>query len=443
MKQLMVAGAVCLVIWLFALQVNGSAVFYYLERFAVHDDGRYLLASASTLVCLNTLRAVFLYIGWFNLGKSVSYSSRRWKNLFWLVPLIAIPCSYLLMSKIQGSPSLHFGPPALFSIGTVIIMHLTTQEIRGWLPRSMVIVLLVFAFQWLDLAPSLSRWGFGGGELSTAVKEFAVLGEWDWVLDGLAFGLFLALCAGGFAAAALLVGANNRNVQFRKIRARDREIAALREEAIQARGYREIQQLVHDLKRPLTTILGLADVIAHTPSSSASPQYAQQIADTGANMNHMVEELLKEDARREVGTVPLLDYVQSQISAFSWRHTVTVSMEKGVFGRTLHLNLIRFSRALINLLDNAHLAVQGQSDPRIVLTVSMAGERMLFVISDNGQGFQTFTPDGRQGEWGISEWGSTGFGLAFVEEVVKKHGGDMTIRNKAEGGARVTLSLPL
>jgi Signal transduction histidine kinase len=161
-------------------------------------------------------------------------------------------------------------------------------------------------------------------------------------------------------------------------------------------------------------------------------------------MNQMVEELLKEDARRDIGVIPLLDYVQSQISAFSWRHAVTVSMEKGVPGRTLHLNLVRFSRALVNLLDNAHLAVRDAAAPRIVLAVSVAGDRMLFVVSDNGRGFpERFAHSGRQGETGISEWGSTGLGLAFVEEVVKKHGGEMIICNRPEGGARVTLSLPL
>lgn len=440
MLLLTAMGILCLGGWLYTLQIKGSVVFYYLERFAVHDDGRYLLAAACTLVCLNTLRAIFLYTGWFNLGESISYSARKWSMLSWLVPLIAIPASYLLMSTLQDGLALHFGLPALFSIGTVIVMRRTTQDIRGWLPRSMVIVLLVFAFQWLDLAPSLSHWGFGGGELSVAVKQFAALEEWDWVLDGLAVGLFLTSCAGGFAAAALLVGANNRAVQFKKIRARDREIAALREEAIRVRGYREIQQLVHDLKRPLTTILGLADVMAETLPASPSLQYARKLSAAGTTMNQMIEELLKENARQEIRIASLLEYVQSQVSAFSWRHIVTVSVDEAVLERTILVNRIRFSRALVNLLDNAHLAVKDTPGQHIVLSAHAQESTMLFRVSDNGKGFpEQFTV----ADWGISEWGSTGIGLAFVEEVVKKHGGEMTIANKPDGGAEVTLSLPV
>ena len=152
-------GTLCLVIWLATLQIKGSAVFYYLERFALHDDGRYLLASASTLVCLNTLRAVFLYIGWFNLGEGIAYFSPRWKRLSWFIPLLAIPSSYVLLSRVQDGLSLHFGLPALFSIFTFILIQLTTREISYWISRLLIIGLLFFAFQWLDLSPILSRWG--------------------------------------------------------------------------------------------------------------------------------------------------------------------------------------------------------------------------------------------------------------------------------------------
>ncbi|NBT93116.1 MAG: kinase, partial [Betaproteobacteria bacterium] len=258
MRRTLAVGTVCIVAWVATLQIKGSAVFYYLERFALHDDGRYLLASATTLVSLNTLRAVFLYVGWFNLGHSLSHLSNRWRRFSWLVPLAGVPCCYTLLSQVQGGLSLHFGAPAVFSIVTVVVMQMTTREIKGWIARLVVIALLVFAVQWLDLAPMLSDWGFGGGELSSAVKEFALVADWGWVLDALSFGMFFSAAAGGGAAAALLVGASQRNANLKKIRERDLEITTLREDAIQIRSHLEVQQLVHDLARPLTTILGLA-----------------------------------------------------------------------------------------------------------------------------------------------------------------------------------------
>lgn len=440
MRLCLTGGIACIAIWLATLEIKGSAVFYYLERFALHDDGRYLLASASTLVCLNTLRAVFLYLGWFNLGESLRYLSNPWKRLSWLVPLIAIPCCYALLSRMHDGLSLHFGTPALFSMVTVVVMQLTTREIEGWMSRLLIIGLLVFAFQWLDVAPMLSRLGFGGGELSSSVKEFAIVEEWDWVLDALSFGMFFSTGIGGMAAAALLVASSQRNAHLKHIRERDLEIAALREEAISIRSHQEVQQLVHDLARPLTTILGLADVLAEKLPPGDLRRYAEKMSHAGANMNQMINELLRENARQETSVSQLFEYVLSQISAFDWRHSVTVSAEKNVLDQHIRINLIRLSRALVNLLDNAHLAAMAAGEKEIRLAAALTGDHLILSVRDHGAGFpDDYAPNSR----GLSARGSTGIGLAFVDEVAKNHGGSLTTTNAPDGGALVSLRLPL
>jgi len=439
-RRTLAVGTVCIGAWMATLQIKVSAIFYYLERFALHDDGRYLLASATTLVSLNTLRAVFLYVGWFNLGESLSHLSSRWRYFPWLVPLVGVPCCYALLSQVQGGLTLHFGAPAVFSIVTVVVMQMTTREVKGWIARLVVIALLVFAVQWLDLAPMLSHWGFGGGELSSAVKEFAVVADWGWVLDALSFGMFFSAAAGGVAAAALLVGASQRDTNLKKIRERDLEIAALREDAIRIRSHREVQQLVHDLARPLTTILGMADVIADSLPPGDLRRYAERISGSGANMNQMINELLREEARQCVPVSALFEYVLSQISAFDWRHSVTVSADDSVLAKRIHINQIRLSRAIVNLLHNANLAVRDSPMKEIRLSATVEGHDLLLSVIDSGPGFSKTSSSPMRG---VSEWGSTGFGLAFVEEVAKNHGGSLLIANGSAGGAVVRLQLSM
>jgi len=440
MHRALAVGMGCVLIWIATLQIKGSAVFYYLERFAQHDDGRYLLASATTLVSLNTLRAVFLYVGWFNLGHSLSHLPNGWGRFSWLVPLLGVPLCYTLLSQVQGGLTLHFGAPAVLGIVTVIAMQMTTREIKGWIARLVVIALLVFAVQWLDLAPILSSWGFGGGELSSAVKDFALAADWGGVLDALSFGMFFSAAAGGGAAAALLVGASQHNANLKKIRERDLEIATLREDAIQIRSHREVQQLVHDLARPLTTILGLADVIADSLPPGDLRRYAERISRSGANMNQMINELLRDEARQSVPVSALFDYVLSQISAFDWRHSVTVLADDRVLAQRIHINQIRLSRAIVNLLDNANLAVRDAPVKEIRLSASVDGSTLLISVTDSGPGFSESAASPTRG---VSEWESTGFGLAFVEEVAKNHGGSLRIANGAGAGAVVSLQLPV
>lgn len=431
-------AALCLAVWLFALQIKGYYVIRSLERFVLYDDGRYLLTAAVGIVILNTVRAVPLYLGWFLAGEGVSYL-RRGGTTSWLIPLVAIPISYMLVSRYTGYLALHFGLPALFSLLSIFVMHFSTREIRGWASRSLVLSLLVFSFQWLDIAPLLTHWRFGGGELSMAVKNLAVIEEWDWVMNALSLIIFAIAFAGGIVASILLVNTNRLNIQHRKLRESDRKIAELREKVISARGYREMQHLVHDRRRPLTTMLGLADVMAETLPAGAELDHARRIVKTGGNMNQMIEELLRDSARQRVTVALLIEYIQSQVSAFEWRYTVEIDVERQIAEQAVCVNLIRFSRALINLLDNAHLASLNAQQPRILFSVRAAAGAVLFRVEDNGHGFS----DKFLKYEGFSEWDSTGIGLAFVEEVAKNHGGELSIHNLPSGGAAVTVSLPL
>lgn len=435
--QLLSRGILCFAVWSFALQINAGYVLQYLERFVIFDDGRYLLTAAVDLVLLNTARAVPLYLGWFFIGEGLSYLQGG-KIAAWLVPAIAIPSTYLIVSRYADAFSLHFGVPALFSMLSVFVLHFSTRDLRSWFARASVLSLLVFSFQWLDVAPFLTRWGFGGGELSMAVKTLANMEEWNWVIDALSVCIFASAFIGGIIAAVLLVGTNKLNVQYKMLRARDMKIAELRESAIRDRGYKEIQNLVHDLRQPLTTILGLADVMSETLPHCAEADYARRIVKVGAHMNHMIEELLKIDARQDITVKDLLEYMKSQISAFEWRHVVEVRVSAETAKLLVCVNLARFSRALINLLDNAHLAVRGKEAPHILFFAEEGDLKIRFVVQDNGRGFSNRFLERR----GFSEWGSTGMGLAFVGDVAENHGGSLSISNLAGGGAAASIELP-
>ena len=205
------------------------------------------------------------------------------------------------------------------------------------------------------------------------------------MLDALSFGMFFSTGVGGLAAAALLVASSQRNAHLKNIRERDMEIAALREEAISIRSHQEVQQLVHDLARPLTTILGLADVLAERLPAGDLRRYAEKMSHAGANMNQMINELLRENARQETSVSQLFEYVLSQISAFDWRHSVTVSADKNVLDQRIRINLIRLSRALVNLLDNAHLAAKAAQDKEILLAAAL--EKVDLVLAQLAEPF--------------------------------------------------------
>jgi nitrogen fixation/metabolism regulation signal transduction histidine kinase len=64
-------------------------------------------------------------------------------------------------------------------------------------------------------------------------------------------------------------------------------------------------------------------------------------------------------------------------------------------------------------------------------------------VEDNGAGFpesvlaRSFEP------YMTTKTKGTGLGLAIVKKIVEEHGGRIALGNKPDGGARVSISLPL
>ncbi len=107
----------------------------------------------------------------------------------------------------------------------------------------------------------------------------------------------------------------------------------------------------------------------------------------------------------------------------------------------------RIRQVLNNLLTNALEALEGQRPAAIELRTRLASlggaPAAEITVSDNGPGFpaellgRVFEP------YVTSKPKGTGLGLAIVKKIVDDHGGSLEAENRAEGGARVRVMLPL
>ena len=77
-----------------------------------------------------------------------------------------------------------------------------------------------------------------------------------------------------------------------------------------------------------------------------------------------------------------------------------------------------------------------------------ADQGVQITIDDDGPGIpeadfeRVFAPFVRLEELRSRETGGIGLGMAIARSIVRGHGGDITLANRAEGGLRVTLHLP-
>ena len=104
---------------------------------------------------------------------------------------------------------------------------------------------------------------------------------------------------------------------------------------------------------------------------------------------------------------------------------------------------VALRRAFRNLLKNA-----GAHGICARAQIAADGGRPCIVIEDDGPGIpdadmeRVFEPFVRLDETRSRDTGGAGLGLAIARTIIRGHGGNIRLENRAEGGLRVTVSLP-
>jgi signal transduction histidine kinase/PAS domain-containing protein len=209
----------------------------------------------------------------------------------------------------------------------------------------------------------------------------------------------------------------------------------------------------HDLRGPLRSIAGFTSVIEQDFSQSLPPAgvgYLDRIKDATTRMSTLIGNLL--DLSR-VGRVAM-KYAAVDFSALATEcgryvaeryptHQVKFEVDPGmqVIGDAGLLTVV-----LDNLLDNAWKFTRDQPEPCISFKNEMQGNETVYVVSDNGAGFN---PDHAERLFGAfqrlhtdEEFPGTGIGLASVQRIVLRHGGRIWASSVKGKGTRIFFTLP-
>lgn len=100
-------------------------------------------------------------------------------------------------------------------------------------------------------------------------------------------------------------------------------------------------------------------------------------------------------------------------------------------------------QVLHNLMQNAQDALQYSSAPQVEVTTRMGEGHVELSFSDNGCGFPEQLMQHAFEPYVTTKTRGTGLGLSIVRKIVEEHQGTVSIANNPEGGARVSIRLPL
>jgi two-component system sensor histidine kinase RegB len=235
------------------------------------------------------------------------------------------------------------------------------------------------------------------------------------------------------------------------LRARDARLADLRQRAAEEDHIVRMGLLAsgaaHELGTPLSTLAVILGDWQHMPPFTIDVELSEEISEMQAQVQRcksIVSGILLSagEARGEAPQhTTVLHFIEELIG--QWRTTrPTGSFDyRNNFGQDLRIiSDSALKQTICNVLDNAL-----EASPRWVgLTVSRNGDTLMLTVEDSGPGFapEMLAQLGKPYQSSKGRPGG-GLGLFLVMNVARTLGGSVTAANRPEGGAVVTLALPL
>lgn len=222
-----------------------------------------------------------------------------------------------------------------------------------------------------------------------------------------------------------------------------------------------LMRVSHELRTPMNTILGMKEMILRESREDTIRQYAKEVADAGAHMMSLVDEVL-DASRLESGMLTIVkapyrvgevlekaeELVRSQAEKKGLTFTVEAAACLTADDRVLFGDSVHILQVLVNLLSNAvKYTDTGFVKLKADLFEGKAADKQLRLsVSDSGIGIQPgeleriFENFGRGSNTGGRD--GLGLGLAIVKQLTEVMEGTISVKSTPGRGSVFTVLLP-
>jgi signal transduction histidine kinase len=238
-----------------------------------------------------------------------------------------------------------------------------------------------------------------------------------------------------------------------EVRGANRELARTNLTLIERDRQREtfVGGLTHDLRTPLTAVTGAADNLLlgiAGPLTDDQREYVEIVREHGHRLNTTIGELL-EAARAEAGNIALsitdvdvrelADEVRRGLEPLARERDLVLGIEGDA---RVHADRNKLRRVLENLVGNA--VKYTSRGGKVAIALTPASDRVEITVRDDGPGispqllpriFDRYV-QGTEGQVG------TGLGLSIARNLVRLHGGEVTVASAPDRGSEFLVVLP-
>lgn len=217
-----------------------------------------------------------------------------------------------------------------------------------------------------------------------------------------------------------------------------------------------VSSATHELRTPLANIKAYSETLAMLDAADVERQkeFCNIIDSEVTRLSRFVDDLLSID-QMESGALSLIRH-ETDLGRLVGEVCEKVKPQmdgKRIVFEThfpkkfpkLQLDKDKFAAALVNLLGNAAKYTPEEGTVRLV--VERMEEGLRFHVEDTGIGIapeeleHVFDKFFRSDDDRVRDISGNGLGLAFTREVVRLHGGDVTVHSELDKGSRFTVTL--
>lgn len=212
-----------------------------------------------------------------------------------------------------------------------------------------------------------------------------------------------------------------------------------------------VYRVSHDLRAPLTSILGLISLMKIETSQEKIGEYIGLQEKSILKLDLFIKEIINLSRNSRLGiTVSEIDFEELVNEIYESQHYSSssdniqrlVEVEDGIHFFT---DRQRLSIILNNLISNGLKYVNPhEANPLVKVRVSSAEEKCVIEVIDNGIGIsETFLPKIFEMFFrATQEFSGSGLGLYIVKETVEKLKGKITVKSKMRQGSVFKVVLP-
>jgi PAS domain S-box-containing protein len=352
-----------------------------------------------------------------------------------------------LVDKAPAFVALMRGPGHVFELANAAYLELVGREVIGKKARDAFPEVEGQGF--FELLDEVFRTGesFVGREMPIALRRAPGEPLQEMVLDFVYQAVFEN---DGSVSGIFLHGVNVSD----KVRARRaiEEANRLKDEFLAT--------LSHELRNPLNSILGYAEVLRRSAEAKQSElirKAAYAIHSNADAQAQLINDLL-DLSRLQTGKLavelqpsllaPLIGDAVETVRGQAGQKGIKLNVDLPAEPLTVNADPVRVQQIVWNLVNNA---VKFTTKGGLVsVSLNRDGEDAILVVEDTGQGIDTeFLPHVfemfRQADAGVTRrHGGLGVGLALVRQLTELHGGKVTVHSDGPGfGTRFTVRFPL